>query len=181
MKTYIATFNQVKVKAFLQIIPHYPHIITDGSTILEVASESGVSEQPRSLEETVLGAENRATAAARFGGDPVRDMGVGIESGLMDIGARMVNVCACAIHLENKIRGFGISPGFEIPPRMAALVRQGLTIREASLEVGFTENPNIAHEEGNVGILTGGRVTRTEYTKLAIMFAFIQLENSKWY
>ena len=182
MKIFIGTCNKVKVDAFLESVAHYSHIVAPGSTVQEVSVDSGVPEQPRSLDETVLGAQNRAVRAVQDGGGMSdQDTGVGIESGLIEVNERLINICVCCIHHKGRVRGFGISSGFEIPPSIANLVREGYTIREASLAAGFTKNENIAHEEGNVGLLTGGRLNRMQYTKQAIMMAFIQLENSEWY
>ena len=61
------------------------------------------------------------------------------------------------------------------------LRKEGLDMSEACNKVGLTNNPKIGSEEGAIGILTKGRMTRKDYTKQSIITALIHLENAELY
>jgi len=50
-------------------------------------------------------------------------------------------------------------------------------MNQAFSRAGLTNNPKLGSQEGAVGLLTKGRLTRKEYTKQAIRTALIHLEN----
>ncbi len=78
MKINVASKNPVKVGAVREIIRDY-ELLRDSSVSSYVA-DSGMSEQPRSLAETVQGAINRAKNAFND-----CDYSFGIESGFMEL------------------------------------------------------------------------------------------------
>lgn len=135
-----------------------------------------------SLEETILGAKNRAKNA--FGLCDPCSFSIGIESGLCKaVGTRsgFLHVCACCIY-DGVHNYTGLSTGFEIPPLILDLmISQKMDLSQASFLCGITNNLNIGAAEGLIGILTKGRMDRKEYTKQCVITAFIQLENNHWY
>ncbi len=78
MKILVGSKNNVKVDAVREMIADYPHL--KDAEILGVETVSGVSNQPKSLEETVKGAINRAKSVFTD-----CDYSFGIESGLMAV------------------------------------------------------------------------------------------------
>ena len=76
----VGTGNKVKVQAVRDVLKEYPSVISPDFWTRLARVQSGVEEQPLSLEETSQGAYNRAKAAFVD-----CDLSVGIESGLMDI------------------------------------------------------------------------------------------------
>jgi non-canonical (house-cleaning) NTP pyrophosphatase len=58
MKIVVGTKNQAKVDAVIEILKEYPHLAT--AQIAAAEAVSNVSDQPKSLEETIRGAKNRA-------------------------------------------------------------------------------------------------------------------------
>ena len=177
MKINIASTNEVKVNALKEIISEYNFL--KNSEITSLGIDSGVHKQPKSIEETLTGAMNRAKNAFQD-----CDYSVGLESGLMKVPytkSGFMDFCACAIY-DGKNHHLGLSFAFEFPRMVTDLIiQEGLDANEAFLKAGLTKNPKLGSAEGAIGFLTKGRVTRKEYTKQAIRTALIQLENPNLY
>ena len=177
MKITVASTNEVKVNAVLDLLTEYE--ILRGAKVTSVKVASKVSEQPKSLAETISGAVNRAKAA--FNGC---DLSFGIESGLVTVPhtkTGMMDLCACVIY-DGKEVHLGLSSAFECPPKVIHLVHsEGLDLNGAFHKIGLTNDPKIGNTGGAVGLLTRGRVDRVAYTKQAITMAMIHLENAEFY
>ncbi len=168
MKITVGSTNQVKVGAVRDMIAQYS--ILAGAEVVGVNVPSGISEQPKSLEETVRGAMNRAKAAFSDS-----DLSFGIESGLMVVPYTCVIYDGTECHI-------GISSAFECPPKVVELVHgEGLDLNQAFFKAGITDNPKIGSANGAIGLLTKDRLTRGDYTKQAITMALIHLENPEMY
>lgn len=175
MKIIIGTTNKAKIEAVEEMIKDYNFLAE--SKVEGVSVESGVSDQPLSLDETITGAMNRARSAFSD-----CDYSIGLESGLMTVPktkSGYMDLCACAI-FDGKEFHLGLSSAWEFPnPEvMKLMLEDGLDMSQAINKVGLTNNPEIGSEEGAIGILTKGRLTRKEYTKQAILTALIHLENN---
>jgi len=175
MKINIGTENPSKVSALRDILLDY-HLFAQAEVVSYHVS-SGVIDQPMTLDETMLGAENRArrcyTADCRFS--------VGIESGFLEaarVRGGLMEVTICAIYDgENVYHGF--SSCFNCPEDIMAYLRQGKNLNDAAFLAGYTTNPEIGKSgDGVISILTRGRVTRKEYTKQALRMALIHLEHN---
>lgn len=173
MKITVGSVNKAKVEAVKEILQDYPHLAH--AEVCGCEADSGVSNQPKSLEETVCGAKNRAK-------DAFVDCqyAFGIESGLMAVsGAKSgyMDVCVCAIYDGSEFH-LGLSSAWEFPDRktMNLILKEGLDISQASNKIGLTNDPNIGSDIGTLGILTKGRLNRKEYTKQALRTALIHLE-----
>ena len=150
-------------------------------TIRGVEVESGVPDQPLGFEELVEGARNRAESARR-GGEC--DLGVGYEDGLVAIpgpsgssSGSWFNI-GCAAVSDGVRISLGLSSGFAYPPACwQRAVAERLPI--GALFDRFWDR----HREGapvpaqlsigNVGKLTGGALTRAEYTRHAVVCALV--------
>jgi len=143
MKINIGSINTVKVGAVSEIIQDYPHL--SDAVLRELQTDSGVSVQPKSLEETIQGAMNRAK--------------------------NVFDDCGKEFHI-------GLSSAWEFPDKKITelMIKEGLDMSEAINRAGLTDNPQIGSEEGAIGILTKGRLTRKDYTKQALRTALIHLE-----
>lgn len=148
-----------------------------------VEVDSGVGEQPRSDAETRRGAENRAAAArAAVGG---ADFWVGIEGGIDD-GGREMTAFAWVVVLGRDTadpsrarRGASRTGTFQLPGRVADLVRQGVELGEADDRVfGRSDSKR---KEGAVGLLTGGVVDRAELYAPSVVFALIPFRHRELY
>ena len=177
MRINVASKNPIKVEAVREVAADYK--LLEGAEIYSKDVGSGVSEQPKSLEETVQGAINRAKSA--FEGC---NYSFGIESGLMMVPQTKtgsMDFCACVIYDGSKYH-IGLSCAFEFPPVVTKMIHTlGIDANDAFYRAGITKNKKVGSSEGAIGILTKGRVTRKEYTKQAVHMALIHLENPALY
>ncbi len=173
MKIIVGSKNHAKIHAVSEILHEYPHLTE--AEVIGAEAASGVSNQPKSLEETVLGAKNRAKEIFN-----TCDYSIGIESGLMHVpGSKSgyMDVCVCAIYDGTEFH-IGFSSAWEFPDVSTTdlMVKEGLDMSQAINRAGMTKNPQIGSAEGAIGILTKGRMDRKEYTKQALRTALIHLE-----
>lgn len=177
MKINIGSKNPQKIDALKEILMGYPDFLN--AQVVSKNISSGVSHQPKSLEETVDGAMKRAKNS--FDGC---DYSVGLESGLMKVPETKtgyMDVTACAIY-DGKNFHLGLSSAFEYPIKVTKYVlEKDAELSDAFRDLGFTKKQKIGEEEGIISVLTNGRLNRKEYTKQAIMTALIHLENKKLY
>ena len=172
MKIKVASLNPQKIQAVKDTVLDYPEL--KDALVEGVSAPSDVSDQPKSLEETVNGATNRARNAFVD-----CDYSFGIESGLISVPktkSGYMDICVCAIY-DGKDFHLGCSSVFEVPNKIMELMHTGMNMQDACFEAGLTQNKNLGSAEGMIGILTKGRVTRLAYTKQAIISALIHLEN----
>lgn len=177
MKVIVASGNKVKIEAVREMIVSYDLFKEASVEGFEV--NSGVSNQPKSLDETIEGAVNRAKSVFSE-----CDYTFGIESGLMEVRearSGFMNVCSCAIY-DGKRVYLGLSSAFEYPTKVIQIVKErGVEINDAFHASGLTEDKKIGSSGGAINILTKGRLTRKDYTKQAVLMALIQLENKELY
>ncbi|MFZ1987420.1 MAG: inosine/xanthosine triphosphatase [Minisyncoccia bacterium] len=174
MHIKVGTKNKAKVGAVEEILADYPHL--KDAVVEGVEVSSGVADQPKSLEETIAGAENRAKAAFVDCA-----YAIGIESGLMAVPrtkSGFMDVCVCAIYDGSELH-LGLSSGWEFPdPTIITkhMIAEGLNLTEAANKAGLTNNPSIGSGEGIINTLTKGRMDRKEYTKQALLTALIHID-----
>lgn len=169
----VGSANKAKVAAVAGILLEYPHLA--GGDVEGVKTDSGVSDQPLSLDETIAGAMNRAHSAFVD-----CDYSVGLESGLMAVPqakSGYLDVCVAVIYDGSEFH-LGISSAWEFKNKeiITSMVEEGLDMSQAIQKAGMTSNPNIGSEEGAIGIVTKGRIDRKAYTKQALQMALIHLE-----
>jgi inosine/xanthosine triphosphatase len=176
----VGSKNIIKVQAVEEVVKEYP--LLAGYSIHAFDVTSGVSNQPLSLEETTLGAKNRAKHA--FGACPSCRYGFGIESGLFQVNGTetgFLEACICCIY-DGTSHFVGMSCGFEVPkPILNFILEKKMDLAQACFHSGITSNPNLGSAEGLIGILSKGRVNRKEYTRQCIVTALMQVEHSHWY
>lgn len=169
----VGTTNPAKLEAVKEILQDYPHL--RGATVVGVKANSGVSDQPKSLDETITGAMNRARGVYKE-----CDYSLGIESGLFPVPhtkSGYMDVCAVAIY-DGKEFHLGLSSAWEFPDPgvIRMMLDEGMDMNQAAKKAGLTEKHAVGSEEGAIGILTKGRMTRKEYTKQALRTALIHLD-----
>lgn len=172
MKIYVGSQNPAKVEAVREALADHPSLAN--CEVIGFDAASGVSEQPKSLDETIRGAMNRAEAAWQEGG-----IAFGLESGLMEVPHTRtghMDICVCAIY-DGEGHVHGISSAWECPPEITKMMLEdGLTMNDAFYKSGLTDDPKIGSSIGAIGLLTEGRVDRKAYTKQAIHMAMIHLK-----
>ncbi len=166
---YVGSTNSVKILAVREALQ--AHLIFHGAEVCGEEVSSGVSSHPRSLEEIVSGARNRARNAWREG-----EYGIGIESGMIIVPETItgsMDVCACII-FDGKNQSLGLSSAFEYPPIITKMIMEDMTdANDAFYRTGLTPNRKIGSYEGAISLLTNGILNRKEYTKQAVHMALI--------
>lgn len=162
----VASDNPVKVQAallgFQRMFPAAPF------SVVGVATESGVSAQPMSDDETLTGARQRALNVRQR--VPDADYWVGIEGGIAAHGDAL-EAFAWVVVLGRERSGRSRTATFTLPEEVAALVRQGVELGLADDEVfGRSDSKR---QDGSVGLLTGGVIDRTAYYAHAVALALI--------
>lgn len=173
MKVIVASKNPSKISAVEEILTEYPHM--RDAEVISVEPAPSRTDQPRSLEETIDGAENRALAAFKD-----CDYAIGIESGIMKVPktkSGYMDVCACVIY-DGTQTHLGLSSAWEFPdPSVMKLISdEGMNMSDAAKKVGMTQSEYVGWEEGAIGIVTKGRMDRKAFTKQALRTALIHLE-----
>lgn len=173
MKIGMGSKNKTKVEALKDVLKEYS--MFDGSEIIGVDIKVEEFGHPKNIDETVKGAIARAKQA--YEGN---DFGFGIEGGLMAIPytkSGFVEVGVCAIFDGSQIH-LGLSPALEWPKKaIDGILNKGLDGSQAMKVAGLTSHEKIGENEGMIGMLTKGRMNRTQYNKLAIIMALTHLEN----
>jgi inosine/xanthosine triphosphatase len=172
----IGTKNEAKIQAIKECLSNYK-IFSGNIMYLPKDVKSGVSEQPKSLEETIRGAINRAKRSFEDCA-----YSIGVEGGLMKVPyvkTNYMNVCACAIY-DGTDAYIGLSSAYEYPQNVINTVfNENIDVGKAFHKLELTNNPKIGSSEGAVGILTNGRITRKDYTKQAVTMALIRLDRQE--
>jgi inosine/xanthosine triphosphatase len=140
-----------------------------------IAVESSVSNQPLGFEEIVEGARNRAERAKS---GSVCDLGIGYEDGLVEIpgpGGSWFNI-GCAAVSDGVRISLGLSSGFSYPVacwQRAVAQREPIgTVFDRFWGQHRESSPTPGQLSiGNIGKLTGGALTRSEYTRHAVVCA----------
>jgi inosine/xanthosine triphosphatase len=173
IKIKVGSVNKAKLEAVSELLLDYSHL--KDSVVEGISVSSDVSDQPKTLDETIIGASNRARHAF-----VECNYSIGLESGLMVVPntkSGYMDVCVCAIY-DGKEFHLGLSSAWEFPDKkvMELIINEGLDMSQAINKAGMTNDPKIGSNAGAIGILTKGRVDRKEYTKQALRMALIHID-----
>lgn len=170
----VASRNPVKIQCvrdgFEKMFPNTPFEIQG------VEVPSGVSLQPASDSETLLGAQNRARAARES--VPGADYWFGVEGGVADDGREM-EAFAWVVALSRDRCGKARTGSFYLPPEVANLVRQGIELGQAD-DMVFGRS-NSKQKNGAIGLLTDDAIDRAAYYEHAVVMALIPFKNPDLY
>lgn len=173
-KIVITSQNPVKIEAtrlgFQSMFPE------ESFQIDSVSAPSGVSDQPMSNHETLLGAANRAKAAQQQYRQA--DFWVGIEGGVQ-ADDKELEAFAWIVIRSGKIEGKSRTGTFFLPPRIAGLIQQGKELGEAD-DIVFNQS-NSKQANGAIGILTGDVIDRTALYAHAVILALVPFKNPELY
>lgn len=162
----LGTTNPVKIEAAKRAFGRYVPVVEATG----VAVDTGVPEQPYDGEGP-RGAVNRARAAL----DAVEGagLGVGIEAAIAtnDPSGEHLDVQYCAIVDGQGRVTLGHGPGFGYPPAVAEALRGGASVGDALARL--SGNADIGRDQGAIGFLTRGGVTRQELTEWAVLMAIV--------
>lgn len=162
MELAVGSTNPVKIEAVERTLERYE------PTVTAVDVDSGVSEQPRSLEETVSGAQNRARRALAA---TEADYGVGLEGGVVRLGATPgLSLIMWGAVTDGDRLECGGGPTLRLPDRVAERVADGAELGPVMDDLLGTEN--VAEAEGAAGALTDGLTSRTQALGEAVAASF---------
>jgi inosine/xanthosine triphosphatase len=173
MIVQVGSENPIKIKATKNVLNRFYRNLSVSS----VHVHSGVPDQPIGLEQTIEGAINRAREACL----PGCDMGIGIESGLLNVPNTIsgyVDMQWCAIYDGEKAT-LGVSSGFEYPPTVIEEVLNGKEVGDVMDEI--TGVDNLGEKAGAISYLSRGMVNRTVNTEQCVMMAMIPRLNKGIY
>jgi inosine/xanthosine triphosphatase len=142
-------------------------------------AKSGIREQPRTLAEIVRGAKNRVKNAWEKG----VDFAVGLESGWMKIPGQKgtFDVAVCVV-FDGKTFNVGLSPAFEVPPRIVHHVQKNQGHMSGAFEAVFPESgKNLGEKNGAIGFLTRQKYVRQNLNEHAFIMALVPFLNKDQY
>ena len=170
----IASLNPVKLQA---VDSGFQKMFAEEHFNIEALRvDSGVSDQPRTDEETFQGALARASAA----GEQVTkaDFWVGIEGGIEDTRQGM-RAFAWVVVISGDMIGKARTGSFYLPQKVSDLIRGGMELGEAD-DIVFERN-NSKKEEGAIGILSGNVIDRARLYEHAVVLALVPFINKELY
>ena len=176
---HVGSQNKPKLDAVNKTVALYPNLFPNPD-VRGVDVRVALHGHPKTLDQTIAGARERATQAfydCRYS--------IGIEGGLMAVphsttGYMEVSVCAISDGTRIVI---GISSGFEWPKKVTELIRRGTAdASKAFKDLALTHHEKLGAMEGGItGFLTHGRVTREDTIVQSLVMALMQFERPEWY
>ena len=174
MKIVVTSGNPVKIRA---VRAAFESRFPDASLELVSASvDSGVSDQPMSDAETLLGARNRVLKAQKVVADA--DFWVGLEGGLDFFDGRLMAFAWMVVKNAAGRTGESRSVTLPLPPGIQSLVMDGMELGEANDRVFSTVNSK--QEGGAFGLLTDGLMTREGVYTQTLILALIPFVHELW-
>ncbi len=170
----VGSENPVKINCVAQAVAEF----WPTARVVGTNTDSRVSAQPTSEHEMYTGARNRAEQALEQ--ISAAHYGVGIEGGIVDNEDGMW-AFAVVVIVDRKDRvSDGQTGRFKLPEGVARL------IREEGLELGaaddrFFGRENSKQNEGAIGILSDGKITRLALYKPAVVFALLPFLHPEYY
>jgi len=173
MKFVVGSTNPVKVNAVKSAIKKMLKFSDSDFHVIAVGVESGVPDQPITLDDIILGATNRAERAMQK--IPEASLSFGIEAGITKMPRTItgyIDFAVCVTLDEEGRKTIGFSPGFEYPPFVIK------KIFDEKKEVGqiFDEllgEKDVKKKIGAIGILTGGIIPRELFVELSVIMALV--------
>ncbi|MEA4812501.1 MAG: inosine/xanthosine triphosphatase [Anaerolineaceae bacterium] len=170
----VASTNPVKLDAvrigFERIFPEKTF------EILPIRVSSGVSDQPMTDAETLLGARNRAEGAKIA--IPQASYWVGLEGGAEEYEGRL-STFAWVYIIGLGRRGKCRSISHELPDEICRLIKSGYELGDA--DDIFYKRKNSKQRNGSIGLLTKDLFTRTSLYVEAVMLALVPFKNPEIY
>jgi inosine/xanthosine triphosphatase len=173
MRVVVASHNPVKLAA---VSFAFAKIFQQSVDIIPVSVASGVSDQPLSDAETLLGAQNRVAAARAA--VPDADYWAGIEGGI-EFRGEIPEAFGWAVIASPRTTGRARSATFVLPPEAARRLRAGEELGPINDQLFDLRNSK--QQGGAVGALTRGAVVREELYRQAILLALIPFLHKELY
>lgn len=176
MKINVASTNPIKIAAVQEVIAEYQAL--KNALVEGVEDIQGVP-QPLTLEATTNCARMRAKGAFHECA-----YSVGIASGFCALPGtdnEYWDVTVCAVY-DGVQYHIGLSGGYPVPQKIVTLIREHtITLQQACKMSGLTDKQHLGAQEGCVGVLTSGRITRKSSTMQGLYKAFAFVEHPEWF
>lgn len=171
-KIVVGSTNPVKIGAVRDALGKlFPKAEFGG---IEVGS--GVAAQPKSDEETMQGARNRARRVLR---KTKADIAIGLEGGVIETSEGMMNTVWCCLLTREGVMSLGGGSHFLLPKRLAKGIGEGREMAEVLDEMSGEKD--VRSRQGAIGFLTKNLVTRrAEYAHL-VRLAMVKLQRPELY
>ncbi len=167
----VGSTNPVKIKAAqLACEQVFSDFSVQGKEV-----ESGVSSQPRSDEETRLGAIHRALHILE---NPEIELAIGIEGGVQESSDGLLNSVWVCVMDKTKTPFCSNGVRFLLPTKVAQAIRDGQEMGPA-LDL-ITNQQDTKKKMGMVGLVTHGTVDRTEAYMSVIKLALGLWKGRDW-
>ena len=171
MRVVVASHNPAKLRAVDDAFARqYPG---ENVVLIPCNVESGVSDQPKSDEETRRGARTRVANAQAAESDA--DFWVGLEGGIETIDGQLMAFAWMAVLGQGGNIGEARTVTLPLPPAVKELVDSGLELGDANDRVFSTVNSK--HKGGAFGLLTNGLYTREGVYTEALVIALVPFVN----
>lgn len=172
VKVIVASENPVKVNAVLNAFNEYFQNVE----VKGVGAGSGVSVQPLTNNETLMGARNRVKEIRKRITDA--DFWVAVEAGVQ-AGEKGLSAFAWVVIYSAGKYGEARSGSFILPQKVAHLVAGGLELGTATdIVFGVSDSKK---KTGTVGLLTQNRIDRTALYSQGVILALIPFINQGLY
>lgn len=161
----IGSTNSAKVNAVKNVGESF------GFSVVAQSVPSGVSKQPRSDEETIQGARNRARNVLTL---MKSDIGIGLEGGITEIDGRWY-ICNWGVLIDKNGYECVCSGGhFQLPSTFLAHLTNGKELREI---VKMYQDASTHQNEGAIFLLTNGNITRQKMYEQLLFVLFGQYQS----
>lgn len=175
MKVGLGSTNPVKLQATVEAFT----LVQDEGEEIEVVKHdvnSGVSDQPTSDQEAILGSKNRAKEVKKKGGF---DFNVGLEGSVSDTQFGMFLTGWSYMIDKDGDRYLGGGGRLELPKSVADRIREGEELGPIMDEI--TGQSEVKRGPGAIGIFTDGIITRKDAYRDAVVFALAKFIRPEMY
>ena len=174
MKINIGSKNPIKIEAAREAFQNYFNDLE----IKGIDVDSGVSAQPKTLDEITIGAKNRAINSFHN-----CKYSVGLEAGIYKVPNTLsgyCDSCCCMIYDGENVIGVGFSPAFEYPKQVIdKIFNEGMEVGE--IFDNIIKESNNKQKSGAVGILSKRIFSRKEFIRASVIMALFPLINDELY
>ena len=174
MYVIVGSTSPVKVEATKQAFNSF----FEEAKVKGLDVPSGLRPFPLSDEETLRGALNRARLSAEA--EPGAEYYVGIEGGLSRLGDWMIVKQLAVVASEGEV-GVGASPGYVLPDRLYKLIVNAADAAGRKAIDEYFHEPEVLSKQGPIGVLTDGRLSRTQASVEAVVCALTRFINPRYY
>ena len=172
----VGSKNPVKIEAVKNAFSHYYNEIDLNS----VNVDSGVSNQPTSLQEIVKGARNRAQKAFELS---KCDFAVGLEAGIFEFPGTKTGYMdiSVAVIFDGNNFFVGGSPTFEYPKKVIdGIFKDGKEVGHLFDEITGVKNTK-QKAKSAIGILTNNIIPRVKFIEQSVIMALTRVLNKDIY